>query len=202
MQQVLTGWLSTRLQREHLIVLWLNITSWQTSLFWIGSVSFSLWPALSMWQAGNIVFGINDQICHTPLHLINLQLFVAFCLSPSGTHQDREEAGGVGVIVSGNRSAGAGPGEESGVGVSVCLEKHIPHDRVSSSFSREFPSLVWAGENNTIQTGAPAKQLLRNARKCDSQSTSKRTTGWCVQNENDLQANYKEWPKKSEVLWV
>lgn len=119
-------------------------------------------------------FLVSD-ICEIPLN--HCCLFVSVFHFTSGTNQDSKEASGDGLVVSGNRSAGAGTGEKSGLSVGSkpffydigwhC--SHLPktkHRRVPNNWS-EMPENV-------------------------SQSRSKRTAVWFVQNENVLQANYKE----------
>lgn len=89
---------------------------------------------LCMWLAGNVPadslsFLSIRHLWPTPTHTHTRahEFTVMFVCFPSGTYQDCEEASGDGLVVSGNRSAGAGAGEKCGVCVCVCGKQILVH---------------------------------------------------------------------------
>ena len=147
-----------------------------------------------------LVSDIRDQRPNTHIRSHNNSLLCLFvCLFTPGTYQDCEEASGDGLIVSGNRSAGAGAGEKCSVSVHICDKQIFFFFFFFFFFCISLISVRW--EQCRPSTGALPNSGLEMPENCESVLSSRRTTVRFVRNESARQASYKEWPQKCKGLW-
>lgn len=134
-----------------------------------------------------LVSDIRDQMPNTHIRSHNNSLL---CLSVSlftpGAYQDCEEASGDGLIVSGNRSAGAGAGEKC----AVC-EKQIFFFGGGGGGHLRFFNFSQV-RTMPAKHGRVPNSWSEMPENCESVLSSRRTTVWFVQNESARQASYKE----------